>query len=567
MQPHGFCADQRTRKHNTMNHLTLQKTFLQGKQLLFIFLLTFFSISVFAQTNSCKADFTVDIDQNTKTVTLKARSNKSPAVFGWRISDGTFVRGESITHTFQAAGEYKICLTAIAFDSLTNQRCTTDICKTVSLVDCDRLEARFTFETNGLHIALKADANSKDAVFGYDMGDGTFIRGQFARHTYDKPGVYEVCLLVKDTVHACKTRICKKVVIEDNDCELKADFEFRQDNRDFKFLARANANEARYIWDFGDGETAYGKETAHRYREAGEHLVCLTVLSKQADSDQICRVKICKRVQIDADNPCKLKADFDFRTDKLKAGFIARSNEENVLYFWSFGDGTSGTGKEIRHRYEKAGVYEVCLIVFNPKTKCKVCVCKRVIIEKPCKLKAYIISRQHLNKFVFKARTNASANASYSWDFGDGTTATGKAVRHTYANRGIYELSLTITDRRAGCKITVTEKVYVGLRNATAITTNSTVIEKQDDVLNTEPETKQAWTAQVSPVPATSTISISAAERSLESIKVYSMDGTLALTASNKLYSIDISGLAKGMYYAHVYANDGSFSVVKFIKE
>jgi PKD repeat protein len=35
---------------------------------------------------------------------------------------------------------------------------------------------------------------------------------------------------------------------------------------------------------------------------------------------------------------------------------------------------------------------------------------------------------------------------SYHWDFGDGTTDTGVVVKHTYSHRGIYPVTLTITD-------------------------------------------------------------------------------------------------------------------------
>ena len=35
---------------------------------------------------------------------------------------------------------------------------------------------------------------------------------------------------------------------------------------------------------------------------------------------------------------------------------------------------------------------------------------------------------------------------SYHWDFGDGTTGTGKNIEHTYSSAGTYNVTLTITD-------------------------------------------------------------------------------------------------------------------------
>ncbi|MEM8890154.1 MAG: PKD domain-containing protein, partial [Bacteroidota bacterium] len=51
--------------------------------------------------------------------------------------------------------------------------------------------------------------------------------------------------------------------------------------------------------------------------------------------------------------------------------------------------------------------------------------------------------------------------ASYSWDFGDGTQATGQTASHTYTSVGIYTLSLTVTDNQ-------------GLSNSSTRTINAT---------------------------------------------------------------------------------------------
>ncbi len=553
-----------------MNQLSFKKTFLQGKHLLLISLLTMMQLiqPVFAQTSNCKADFAFQIDHNTKEVKFQARSNRSPVVFGWKISDGTFLRGDQVKHTFSAAGSYKVCLTAIAFDSVTNQRCTTDVCKEVTIVDCDRLEAKFDIEVDGLKVKLRGTSNSQHAVYGYDLGDGTVLRGNPIKHEYAREGIYEICFIAKDTIYGCVTKVCRKVKIENDDCDLEAKFDFRQDGNDFKFFAKSSVDPSRFVWDFGDGEQGYGDETKHSYREAGTYLVCLTVYSQGTNSTRICSTKVCKRVTIEKPNKCELRAEFEFRTDDLKAQFKAKANEDDLHYFWSFGDGEDGTGQEIRHKYKEAGVYEVCLIVFNPKTKCKVCICKKVIITKKCKLKAEIKSRVHLNKAEFKARSNASSDASYSWDFGDGSTASGAHVRHTYAKRGVYEVTLIITDKRADCRIKVSKKVYIGVRPHQ--------IDTRDLEQSIDSETKEiekpntdnpVWVANVSPVPAMNKIDVSSKDKTVSSLKIYSLDGTLVLETDKDLSNIDISKLAKGFYYAHVYAADGSITTVKFVKE
>jgi hypothetical protein len=52
------------------------------------------------------------------------------------------------------------------------------------------------------------------------------------------------------------------------------------------------------------------------------------------------------------------------------------------------------------------------------------------------------------------------SNSSYKWDFGDGHSATGTAVHHTYKKTGKYTATLTVTDSMFQIVIkTVTVKV------------------------------------------------------------------------------------------------------------
>ena len=55
-----------------------------------------------------------------------------------------------------------------------------------------------------------------------------------------------------------------------------------------------------------------------------------------------------------------------------------------------------------------------------------------------------------------------SENASYAWDFGDGSTATGEAVSFSYSNAGIYDVSLVITDYNDCSSNTSEIQVIVG---------------------------------------------------------------------------------------------------------
>ncbi|NNJ54790.1 MAG: PKD domain-containing protein [Bacteroidia bacterium] len=366
----------------------------------------------------------------------------------------------------------------------------------------------------------------------------------------------------------CTTRVCEKVkVVDDNDCGLRAKYDYRQDDNQFKFFAKANQSPARFLWNFGDGNKGSGDEVKHEYEKPGTYLVCLTVLTKSnTTANQICTTKVCKRVVVEKP-ACALRGDFDLKTVGLGLVAEAKSNERNVHYFWSFGDGNDATGKEVKHRYKKPGVYEVCLIIFNPKTKCKVCICKKVVVEKPCGLKADFKKFVDEDLLYVKARTNASRGSTYHWNFGDGTTATGKRNIHQYSKKGVYKVTLVVKDRRRGCKVEVSKRVVIGLNQLTPqnVSTAPLTTEVSDEITNLEEELPK-WEAKVTPSPARSSVAISSDDKDLTNVKIYGMDGALAIEDNANLSDIDISSLKKGFYYAHVTAIDGTTTIVKFLK-
>ena len=44
------------------------------------------------------------------------------------------------------------------------------------------------------------------------------------------------------------------------------------------------------------------------------------------------------------------------------------SQDQIVSWRWTFGDGTSATGQNVKHEYAQGGSYEVCLYI-NESTK------------------------------------------------------------------------------------------------------------------------------------------------------------------------------------------------------
>jgi PKD repeat protein len=56
---------------------------------------------------------------------------------------------------------------------------------------------------------------------------------------------------------------------------------------------------------------------------------------------------------------------------------------------------------------------------------------------------------------------SCGSSCSYSWDFGDGSTATGLAVQHTFASSGVFNVTLTVTALATGTSNSITKPVVI----------------------------------------------------------------------------------------------------------
>lgn len=85
----------------------------------------------------------------------------------------------------------------------------------------------------------------------------------------------------------------------------------------------------------------------------------------------------------------------------------------------------------------------------------------------------------------------------WSWKFGDGESAKGKVVTHTYEKAGTYTVELTVTDS-AGREATVTEPLTV--KEALAVSTTDTTTDTATDTSTTTGTTTGTGTSTTTTV-------------------------------------------------------------------
>lgn len=157
---------------------------------------------------------------------------------------------------------------------------------------------------------------------------------------------------------------------------------------------------------------------------------------------------------IDANNVQVFTGDEVYATEVRCDTYTFSSNICATSYSWNFGDPASGSvnnasGSSPTHIFSGPGTYYVVVsgngitlhyTIVVPQN-CEPCVCPTdasfdyTIVEEACYVK-------------FRANYEADPclqNVEYTWDFGDGTTASGIDAQHTFAAPGTYTVCLTIT--------------------------------------------------------------------------------------------------------------------------
>jgi PKD repeat protein len=133
-------------------------------------------------------------------------------------------------------------------------------------------------------------------------------------------------------------------------------------------------------------------------------------------------------------------------------------------YAWNFGDGTTGSGATTSKTYTAAGTYTVTLTVTDDRGA-TASTTRQVTVTAPANQAPTASFTTAVQGLTVSVDGSGSTDpdgtvASYAWNFGDGTTATGRTASRTYTAAGTYTVRLTVTDN-GGATGTTTREVTV----------------------------------------------------------------------------------------------------------
>jgi PKD repeat protein len=173
-------------------------------------------------------------------------------------------------------------------------------------------------------------------------------------------------------------------------------------------------------WNFGDGNSSSQQNTSNSYNSSGIYTVSLIATSSLGCADTVTKSLTINPAPIAAFNStivCQGQAT-DF-TDQSSV-----SNSNIISWQWDFGDGNADNIQNPSHLYDSAGIFNATLII-TTDSNCTDQLSQTVEVS-TSPLASFTVNDICLNEDAVMTNTSTistSTIASYSWDFGDGSTS------------------------------------------------------------------------------------------------------------------------------------------------
>jgi PKD repeat protein len=204
---------------------------------------------------------------------------------------------------------------------------------------------------------------------------------------------------------------------------------------------------------------------------------------------------------------------------------ISNSGAQINSYSWSFGDNTTGVGRQVQHTYTSPGSFTVTLTAIDTNgqngsatTSAQINAgCTGggtgTVVGTGTATQSGVTANTGGpysggagNPISFSATastTNPGASIiSYVWSFGDNTSATGQQATHTYSGNGTYTVALTVTDS-TGAVVTATLPVTISGGNRTV-----QLVSGCNNVASTFPDNTPTGTIVAGVQPASALLSV-----------------------------------------------------------
>ncbi len=335
-----------------------------------------------------------------------------------------------MTKTLLSLATFIMVLISVSPQAMAQQPCSAGFQYTVG-----------TATPNGIPVSLYDSSWTQGSItnWNWTVSNGQTSTLQNPVFNFNSAGNYNVCLTITAIFlgTSCTSTYCDTIYVNTLPPACNASFNANASPQGVLFTG-AGGNNAVWTWSFGDGTSGTGQTAFHTYTAPGTYTACLTVVES---SGVTC--SSCQTVVVPSSTGCQAYYASALVPGTTQFNFTNQSQGNATIFNWSFGDGSTSNLQNPSHTYNGAGNYMVCLTIIDSLAGCTDTYCDSLSVGGGFLCDATFSFQNSPAATVFIA--NNQSNVTYSWDFGDGTTASTPVYTHIYANPGTYNVCLTVS--------------------------------------------------------------------------------------------------------------------------
>lgn len=346
----------------------------------------------------------------------------------WTFGNGQQSSAFDTTIIYDAEGTYSVSLVAgntCGFDTA-----SLEVLLTLSPVAGAGADVQNGCPGTTIQFEDQSSGTVETYAWAFPGGDPESSAASDPVVTYANPGIYDVILVVSNTVGSDTLTLENYIVI---DSLPVADFSSTVTVETVLFN-NTSQNAVSWSWDFGDGNGSVEENPVYTYEAEGTYQVTLVATGSCGADTSI------QDVVIIFPPVANFSGDILTGCAGLAVQFTSEASDNTTSWAWSFpgGQPASSTEENPVITYATPGTYDVSLIVTNSVGS------DTLVLENYLTINELPLAGFQYSLVAGTATfQNTSDNAdTYSWQFGDGEMSNQFAPTHTYAEDGFYTVVL-----------------------------------------------------------------------------------------------------------------------------
>ena len=383
----------------------------------------------------------------------------APYSFSWAFGDGMTGTGSPVTHSYSGGGSYSPTVTAT--DSLGGAKDAPTQSVSVSAPPAPlgaTVNAPRQAADVGQSVSFTCSATGGTAPYSYvwTFGDGNTGGGPAVSHVYQSAGAMTVTCTATDSASATAAGSTSVDVSPSPSVGAYANPSAAVPGTSLTFSAQATGGPGGftdYAWTLGDGATGSGTQVAHAFAQPGSYQASVTVTDTNGGTASGSVSVTISNIQVTASGtPASGNTDTSFAFSATATG----GGGDPFAYSWDFGDGQSGVGPAVSHRYPSSGNYAPFVRATDSLGASRTVALSPIAVSSvsgppPQPLSVTMsmsTSLPRVNESVSLSGTGQGGAGGYTctWDFGDGGNSTACSTSHAWAAVAHYALIVVLSD-------------------------------------------------------------------------------------------------------------------------